>query len=178
MDAPPEQAPVVAAPTEEESTEIVTLDESELAELEDFEQIDDAMLLEEETESLGRILVVDDDRQLLKHICTVLEERGFEVISAHIGDEGYELARRHKPNVALIDLLLFPGIHGFELCQKIRDDPGLQGTKIILMTAVYKDYRYRLEGKEAGADEFIEKPINYPQLFEKITQLAPDLSVG
>ncbi len=59
----------------------------------------------------------------------------------------------------------------------IRKTPGLEGTKIILMTAVYKDYRYRLEGKEAGANDFIEKPINYPVLFEKIRRLCPDVKL-
>ncbi len=171
MDTPVAETPA-EPPLVEESTEIVTLDEDELEEL-DLADLEEALLLEEEEEAekVGSILVVDDDQQLLRHICTVLEEKGFQVFFAYTGDEGYQLARKHKPNIALIDLLLFPGIHGFELCQKVRDDVTLAHTKIILMTAVYKDYRYRLEGKEAGADEFIEKPINYPQLFEKITNL-------
>jgi diguanylate cyclase (GGDEF)-like protein len=121
-----------------------------------------------------KVVVVDDDTQMLRHIATVLGEKGFEVITAPTGDQGYDLVKKHHPRLVLIDLLLFPGIHGFELCQKIRKDKSLEGCGIILMTAVYKDYRYRLEGKEAGADDFIEKPINYPVLFDKIKALLPD----
>ncbi len=123
------------------------------------------------------VVVVDDDSQILQHISTVLVEKGFAVNQADTGDQGFEIIKKQKPLLVLIDLLLFPGIHGFELCQMIRKTPGLEGTKIILMTAVYKDYRYRLEGKEAGANDFIEKPINYPVLFEKIRRLCPDVKL-
>jgi len=118
------------------------------------------------------IAVVDDDRQVLAHIGAVLRKNGFDPHLAETGDEAFEMIKKHPPKVALIDLLLFPGIHGFELCQRIKEDPALKAVKIILMTAVYKDYRYRLEGKEAGADDFIEKPLDYEGLLEKIKALV------
>ncbi len=119
-----------------------------------------------------KIVVVDDDRQVLSHIAAVLRENGYDPCLAETGDEGFDLVKKHRPKVALVDLLLFPGIHGFELCQRIREDPDLQDVRIILMTAVYKDYRYRLEGKEAGADEFVEKPLDFYSLLQKIKRLS------
>ena len=118
------------------------------------------------------VVVVDDDRQVLGVIMSFLESQGFTVYGAYTGDEGYEVAKKHKPDLMLIDLLLFPGIHGFELCKMVKDDQDLDGVKIILMTAVYKDYRYRVEGREAGGDAFIIKPINFDQLMEKIDSLT------
>lgn len=122
---------------------------------------------------LGSIVVVDDDEMVLRHTATVLERWGYRVFQAVNGDEGFELARQHNPDVVLTDLLLFPGIHGFELCDRIKKDPNLANVKIILMTAVYKDFRYRMEGKDAGSDDFIEKPLDYESLKKKIESLIP-----
>lgn len=118
-----------------------------------------------------KIVVVDDDRQLLQVLTSFLTNQGFEVYGAPTGDEGYELVVEHHPSMVIIDLLLFPGIHGFELCKKIKTNGHLRGTRIILMTAVYKDYRYQVEGKEAGGDAFIIKPINFVELVEKMRPL-------
>ena len=153
-----------------EEDELIFLDDEEVHPIDSPHQANDGMPAE-----TAKILVVDDDPQMLRHIETVLGEKGFEIITAPTGDQGFTRAIKEKPQLVLIDLLLFPGIHGFELCQKIRKERQLEGCGIILMTAVYKDYRYRLEGKEAGADDFIEKPINYPVLFDKIKALLPDV---
>ncbi|MDJ0838564.1 MAG: response regulator [Acidobacteriota bacterium] len=136
------------------------------------EGMQDDLFMEDRT-----VVVVDDDRQVLGVIVSFLESQGFVVHGAVTGDEGYELAKQHKPDLMLIDLLLFPGIHGFELCKMVKENKSLEGVKIILMTAVYKDYRYRVEGREAGGDAFIIKPINFDQLMEKIeslTRVAPE----
>jgi len=121
------------------------------------------------------VVVVDDDRQVLEMVSVVLESRGFQVHPAATGDEGFKLAKKHRPHLMLIDLLLFPGIHGFELCKMVKSDGDLKKTKIILMTAVYKDYRYRMEGKQVGGDEFIIKPLAAEKLLEKVNNL---LGVG
>jgi len=142
-----------------------------------FIEDDDLEALEDTVEKKERkacsIVVVDDDRQVLSVISSYLEGEGFLVHSASTGDEAFKLAVEQMPQIMLIDLLLFPGIHGFELCKKVKEDSRLKGVKVILMTAVYKDYRYRLEGQDAGGDAFIIKPLNFDELMEKIENLVP-----
>ena len=128
-------------------------------------------------EILTKIVVVDDDPQILQQITLTLKGKGFDVHTARSGEEGFGLVHKLRPDLVLIDLLLFPGIHGFELCQRIRAESALAQVKVVLMTAVYKDYRYRLEGKDAGADDFIEKPIDFKHLYGKIGRLLPHLNL-
>ncbi len=148
-------------------------DDEEIPELN--EDAEDGAKPEEEDagDSLGSVVVVDDDEMVLRHTAMTLERWGYRVFQAANGDEGFELTRQHRPDVVLTDLLLFPGIHGFELCDRIKKDPNLGLVKIILMTAVYKDFRYRMEGKDAGSDDFIEKPLDYEDLRKKIEKLIP-----
>lgn len=124
-----------------------------------------------EPKSRGRIVVVDDDKQLLSVMVSFLSANGFDAEGADNGEDGFRKVLEHKPELVLIDLLLFPGIHGFELCKKIKTHPQLKETSIILMTAVYKDYRYQLEGKEAGGDAFLIKPINFEELLARIEEV-------
>ncbi len=124
-----------------------------------------------EQKTRGKVVVVDDDKQLLQVLVSFLSANGFEAVGASNGDEGYERVLELQPELVLIDLLLFPGIHGFELSKKIKNHPRLKQTSIILMTAVYKDYRYQLEGKEAGADAFLIKPINFEELLKRIEEV-------
>ncbi len=119
----------------------------------------------------GKIVVVDDDKQLLSVMVSFLSANGFDAVGADNGEDGFKKVLEHKPELVLIDLLLFPGIHGFELCKKIKHHPQLKETSIILMTAVYKDYRYQLEGKEAGGDAFVIKPINFEELMARIEEV-------
>lgn len=125
----------------------------------------------EPTEPRQKIVVVDDDKQLMQVLVSFLTGNGFEAFGAGTGEEGYALVLQHQPELVLIDLLLFPGIHGFELCKKIKTNVNLRGTGIILMTAVYKDYRYQMEGKEAGGDAFLIKPINFEELLVRIKEV-------
>ena len=114
------------------------------------------------------IVLVDDDHHILELLKTYLEAKGFRVWASTNGDEGFQLVHDKHPALVLTDLLLFPGIHGFELCTQIKKDPKLSETKVILMTGIYKNYRHRIEGKEAGADDFLEKPIDFTLLMQKI----------
>ena len=159
-------------------SDVVTLEEGDLdMALEDLPS-DSEYTAEAEAASSPnglKVVAVDDDRQVLDMVSAVLENGGFEVHVAATGDEGFKLAKAQQPDLMIIDLLLFPGIHGFELCKMVKSDAELRKTKIILMTAVYKDYRYRMEGKQVGGDEFIIKPLVAQQLLEKVNAL---LGVG
>ncbi|CAM2008197.1 response regulator [Acanthopleuribacter pedis] len=119
-----------------------------------------------------RVVVVDDEREIREMIATTLSELGYDAVACADGDAGYDACMEHKPHVLITDLLLFPGIHGFELCSLVRQSPELKDTRILVMTGVYKSYRYRLEAQEAGVDIFMEKPLNMEQLLGNVKQLA------
>ena len=118
----------------------------------------------------AKILVIDDDRVTLTMLEMILSRHGYQVLSAKDGEKGLELALKAKPDVVISDMLI-PKIHGLDICNKIKQDPQLKDTKIILMTAVYKGATFQFEAKESGADHFIEKPIDTNELLDKLEKL-------
>jgi DNA-binding response OmpR family regulator len=118
----------------------------------------------------SKILVIDDDKVTLTMLEMILSRNGYKVLSANDGAQGYDLAAKEKPDAVISDMLI-PKIHGLELCTKIRENPLLQDTKIILMTAVYKGATFQFQAKESGADYFIEKPIDTKGLLDKLKEL-------
>ncbi|NJD57683.1 MAG: response regulator [Nitrospirae bacterium] len=118
-----------------------------------------------------KILVVEDDSDTLALIQHFLKDTGHEIITSRRGDEAYEVVRDMQPELAIIDGLI-PGIHGFELCQKIKDDPGIaKKPKIILMSSVYTAQKYKFEVAEFKPDAFMTKPFSKNDLLLKITSL-------
>jgi len=117
-----------------------------------------------------KIVVIEDDRVTLEILNKILSRNEFQVFCATDGKTGYELVLSEKPDIVISDLLI-PKIHGLDLCQKIKQDPNLKKTKIILMTATYKTPAFKHEIRESGAEEFIEKPIDTIELMKKIYKL-------
>jgi CheY-like chemotaxis protein len=118
----------------------------------------------------GKVLIIDDDKVTLTMLEMILSRHGYHTLSAQDGEEGLEIATKHKPDVVISDMLI-PKMHGLELCAKIRQDPQLKATGIILMTAVYKGAAFHFEAKDCGADYFIEKPIDTNGLLRKLDEL-------
>lgn len=118
-----------------------------------------------------KIVVIDDEPNITKLIQVFLERKGYEIFLAHDGIGGYELVEEKKPDLVITDLLL-PRLHGFEVCKKIKENAKLAHIPVILMTAIYKKTRYKLEGRGYGADDFIEKPFELPVLLSKIEKLT------
>lgn len=103
----------------------------------------------------GTILIVDDvatNRIVLK---VKLAEACYETLQAETGEEALQLARRHNPNLILLDLLL-PGMDGIEVCRRLKSDPACRDIPVIMMTAL-SDSDSRVRALEAGADEFMTK---------------------
>lgn len=119
-----------------------------------------------------RVLVVEDEPKLAELVKVFLAEKGFTVLVAHNGDKGLEIARREKPELVLSDVLL-PGLIGWELCRRIKADSTLQATRVILMTAVYTKSRYRNDATEAGADDFVSKPLDLEDLASRLENFLP-----
>lgn len=110
-----------------------------------------------------RVLVVDDERLIVKGIRFSLEQDGMEVICAYDGEEALELAKAEKFDVILLDVML-PGLTGFEVCQQIRD---FSDVPIIMLTAKGDDMD-KILGLEYGADDYITKPFNILEVKARI----------
>jgi two-component system alkaline phosphatase synthesis response regulator PhoP len=115
------------------------------------------------------ILIIDDEpdiRTLLKYN---LEKEGFKVIETDNGPDGIDIARKSAPDLILLDVMM-PGMDGIETCEKIKALPNLNRTLICFLTARGEDYS-QLAGFEAGADDYITKPIKPKILVSKISAL-------
>lgn len=122
---------------------------------------------------LGRpkILCIDDDRLLLRLFADLLERQNFEILTAFDGPLGVAMAKKEHPDLILLDVMM-PETDGFEICRRLRADPGLTHTPIIILTAM-PDPRVNIRGLEAGATMSIRKPFNLDRLIATIkTALA------
>ncbi|MDB5922317.1 MAG: adenylate/guanylate cyclase [Betaproteobacteria bacterium] len=115
-----------------------------------------------------RILVVDDVPHNVKLLADVLTVKGYEVITAQSGAEALERVRSDRPDLLLLDVMM-PGMSGYEVCQTIRADPDIRVLPVVLVTAL--DPSERVKGLEAGADDFLTKPINQPELLARVRSL-------
>ncbi|MDP1622799.1 MAG: response regulator transcription factor [Bacteroidales bacterium] len=108
------------------------------------------------------ILLVDDEPDILEFLGYNLEKEGYKVLKAKNGQKALILAREHKPQLVILDVMM-PVMDGMETCMEIRKIPELEGTLIAFLTARGDDYS-QIAGFEAGADDYISKPIK-PKLF-------------
>ena len=112
------------------------------------------------------VLLIDDDATSREALTDLLEEEGYEVLSAAGGEEGLETARRHRPDLLLLDMMM-PGIDGVEVIRRIRSEPTLKRLRIIALTGDVT--RTRLQNVfEAGADRFVAKPFRIPELLDSV----------
>jgi diguanylate cyclase (GGDEF)-like protein len=117
----------------------------------------------------GRILVVDDNQDNVEIICTRLRFRGYEVDAAADGKEALEKVRAQPPDLILLDLML-PDIDGYEISRRIKGDERLPFIPIILVTA-RDSTQDKVAGLDAGADDYLTKPINFPELEARVRSM-------
>ncbi len=118
---------------------------------------------------MAKILVVDDEIDILDFIAYNLSKEGYEVITGKNGNEAIELAKKHKPNLILLDIMM-PEKTGIEACEQIRKLPELKTCLIAFLTAL-DDEQSELKGFEVGADEYIAKPIKPRLLISRVNAL-------
>lgn len=118
----------------------------------------------------AKILLIDDDKVTLTMLEMILSRHNYQVLRAEDGEKGFGIASSQVPDAIICDMLI-PKLHGLELCQKIKLDPRLSRTKVVLMTAVYKGPAFKNEAKKCGADHFFEKPINTNELIGLLEKL-------
>ncbi|MFT4878937.1 MAG: two-component system alkaline phosphatase synthesis response regulator PhoP, partial [Flavobacteriales bacterium] len=116
-----------------------------------------------------RVLLVDDDQDILDLVKYNLEKEGFEVETADNGKEGVKRAKEFLPELILLDVMM-PEMDGMETCIEIRDIPDLKNTLIAFLTARGEDYS-QIAGFEAGADDYITKPIKPRVLVSRVKAL-------
>ena len=112
---------------------------------------------------MSKILIVDDDKNLLEVIKYNLEKDGCSVILAEDGTQAVEIARRGKPDLIILDVML-PGIDGFEVCRILRKEMSVP----ILMLSAKTDEIDKVVGLELGADDYITKPFSVRELMARV----------
>ena len=113
-----------------------------------------------------KILVVDDEVDLVKTIQFSLELGGYKVLVAYNGEDALTQARKENPDLILLDIML-PKLDGYKVCRLLKFDEHYKHIPILMMTAKSQE-KDKLIGKETGADEYITKPFDMDELMEKI----------
>ncbi len=116
-----------------------------------------------------KILLVDDEKDILEFISYNLNKEGYKVLTAHNGRDGIEMARKFVPQLILLDVMM-PEIDGMETCEELRKIRELDNTIIVFLTARGEDYS-QIAGFKAGGDDYIVKPISPKVLISKIKAL-------
>jgi two-component system OmpR family response regulator len=119
----------------------------------------------------ARILIVDDDPQLLDSLVAALSwDQGYKVEAAADGYEGLIKVGTFQPHLLILDLRM-PGIDGFHVCRKVKEDPQTRAMKVLAVTA-YPEMNARERILEAGADAFLEKPLQLEELKLAVSRLV------
>src|SRR6201982_3708393 len=115
------------------------------------------------------VLVVDDLPQNVRLLEAVLSPKGFRVTAASSGTEALDVLGSEHPDVVLLDILM-PGMDGYEVCRRIREDPGWASRPVIMITASGEQEKIRTI--ESGADDFVNKPFDQAELLARVRSLV------
>ncbi|MBN8487701.1 response regulator [Ideonella sp. 4Y11] len=119
---------------------------------------------------MKRVLIVEDQADIRKLIRMTLEFENYEIHEAADGSFGLRMAQAIKPDILLLDVMMPGEIDGLQVCQRIKSDPEMAGSKVVLLTARGQQ-KDREAGEQAGADEYLVKPFSPLQLIETIERL-------
>lgn len=122
----------------------------------------------------AKVLIVDDEIDSLKLIGLLLESKGYEVLAAQNGERAIEKALEEIPDLVILDVMM-PGMSGYEVCRRLRTDPRTATIPILMFTAKTQ-VMDKVIGFEAGADEYLTKPIQPTELIDRVETLlaSPD----
>ena len=119
--------------------------------------------------NMDRILVVDDDRDIVRLVRSYLEKAGYQVLTAYDGESALRLLRSEKPQLLILDLML-PDRDGWDVARLVRADSNIAATPIIMLTARVED-NDKIVGLEIGADDYITKPFNPREVVARVRAL-------
>lgn len=114
------------------------------------------------------VLCIDDDRIVLSYCSDALERQGLRTLVASDGPSGIEIAKRERPDLILLDVMM-PGMTGLEVCRRLRTEPALKETPILLLTAS-DDPDIEFRGREAGATSSMRKPFGSANIISAVEQ--------
>ena len=117
----------------------------------------------------NKILIVEDEPNIVVPLQFIMKENGYEVTVAFSGEEAVDAIEKSKPDLILLDIML-PGMDGFELCQMIRQKPGWEDISIIFLTALGREADMA-KGMALDADAYITKPFSNKHVVEKVGEL-------
>ena len=115
------------------------------------------------------ILIVDDEPGVVAPLQFLMEQQGYNVMTALRGEDALDLIFQYKPDLVLLDIML-PGIDGYEVCEIIRLNPNYRDVKIIFLTAKSSEVEFA-KGMALGADAYITKPFSNTELIAKVKEL-------
>ena len=116
--------------------------------------------------SLKKILVVDDEADLVETVRFPLEMEGFNVLVSYNGEDALNQARKEKPDLIILDLML-PKLDGYKVCRLLKFDENYKHIPILMLTAKTQE-KDKILGMETGADEYITKPFEMDDLMGKV----------
>src|SRR5216683_3716016 len=124
------------------------------------------MVTEMTSEATPVVLVADDEPGMLALVGQHIKTMGYRVLEASDGEQAWSLAQEHLPDLVILDVMM-PGMSGWEVCRKIREDVALAHTAIIMLTGIGENLN-ELTSPLYGADSYIDKPFKFPELDEKV----------
>jgi DNA-binding response OmpR family regulator len=118
------------------------------------------------------ILIVDDEAYIVTSLEYVMQSAGFEVAVAYDGEEALEKVAETVPDLVILDLMM-PKLDGFEVCEKIRQNPLWKDIRIIILTAKGRDIE-RKKGMSLGADDYMTKPFSTRDILNRVKELLAE----
>ena len=119
-----------------------------------------------------RVLIVDDEPNIVISVEFLMKREGFEVSVARDGEEGLAAIRQQRPDLVVLDVMM-PKLNGFEVCEAVRADPDLSGVRILMLTAKGREAEIK-KGIELGANTYMPKPFSTRELVDKVKALLAD----
>ncbi len=114
----------------------------------------------------NRILIIEDESDIGELLDYNLQKEGYDTILANNGESGLQIAKKEKPNLLILDLML-PGIDGLDVCRLIKSDSNIKDISIVMLTALGQEEDI-VKGLESGADDYITKPFSFKVLIARI----------
>ena len=124
----------------------------------------------------NRVLVIDDDADVVELTSTILRDGGYGVLTASNGRDGLSVARRENPDLILLDINM-PGIDGWEALRLLRLDETTRHVRVAMFSIRY-DLREKMEALKRSADDYIVKPFSYDEMLERVGRLLTSESAG
>ncbi len=124
---------------------------------------------------MKKILVVEDDLYALRFVEYLLGQEGYQVITATDGIVGLTLAKREKPDLIILDVML-PGLDGFEVCHRLRLEPETAETPILMLSAKAREMDKKI-GLQMGANDYLTKPAEPAEILKRVKRLLEQKAV-